>query len=139
MTRRQAVLLLIPLGAAAATGSSRRVRGRLSAAADGGVVLRTAEGREWRLEGDPETMAVLRDDRVEPEMFEAVGVEAGAAFRIDPIFRKAMFVVRDGKSLVITYWCEVCAIRTYSPGKCQCCQDETAFDPRDPALEEKAR
>ncbi|MBE7541124.1 MAG: hypothetical protein HS123_02015 [Solibacteraceae bacterium] len=61
------------------------------------------------------------------------------AFRLDPIYRKAMFVVRDGKPLVITYWCEVCAIRTYSPGRCQCCQDETAFDPRDPALEDQAR
>jgi hypothetical protein len=33
---------------------------------------------------------------------------------------------------VITYWCDVCSIRTYTPGKCWCCQQETTLDLRDP-------
>lgn len=98
--------------------------------------LRTPDGREWTLQADEESLAVLRDERVRSETFEARGVVLPpSGLRIDPIHKKAMFVVRGGKPLVITYWCEVCAIRTYSPGKCQCCQDETALDPRDPALE----
>lgn len=103
-------------------------------------MLRTADGSGLRLLADPESLAVLNDERVRAEVFEAVGrYDGGGGFRVDPIHKKAMFVVRGGKALVITYWCEVCAIRTYSPGICQCCQEETEFDPRDPALEERAR
>lgn len=110
------------------------VRGRLLAGEP--PRLRDEDGREWRLEADEESLAVLRDDRVRSEIFEARGVVLPPdGLRIDPIHKRAMFVVRGGKPLVITYWCDVCAIRTYSPGKCQCCQDETALDPRDPALD----
>jgi hypothetical protein len=30
--------------------------------------------------------------------------------------------LRDGKAFEVFYWCEVCAIRTASPGPCACCQ-----------------
>ena len=33
---------------------------------------------------------------------------------------------------MVTYWCEVCAIRSYTPGLCVCCRDETTLDLRDP-------
>jgi len=140
MTRRVAIWLLSPAALLAGKADGERVRGRLAIEADGTPLLRVADGRVWRLEGDPESVAVLLDERVQAETFEAVGSLAGGhRFRIDPIHKKAMYVIRDGKALVITYWCEVCAIRTYSPGKCQCCQDETAFHPRDPILEQQAR
>lgn len=114
------------------------VRGRLLAGEP--PRLRGEDGREWVLEADEASLAVLRDERVRKEVLEAVGTPMPPSrFRIDPIHKKAMFVVRGGVPLVITYWCEVCAIRTYSPGKCQCCQEETALDPRDPAAEERAR
>lgn len=126
--------------------AARVLRGEERAAVRGRLLpgeaprLRSADGREWTLEADEASMAVLLDERVRGEVFEAVGtLLPPSRFRIDPIHRKAMFVVRDGEALVITYWCEVCAIRTYSPGKCQCCQEETAFDPRAPELEERAR
>jgi hypothetical protein len=139
ITRRAAFTLLCPALAFAWNGKPERVRGRV-VIAGGTPVLRTPDGREWRLEGDAESLAVLNDERVHAEIFEAAGSPAAPdLFRIDPIHKKAMYVVRAGQLLVITYWCEVCAIRTYSPGKCQCCQDETAFDPRDPALEQQAR
>ena len=123
------------------SGQTRRIlRGQLLPLADGSVRLRDDGGREWRLEADAASQAVLSGPRVHAELFEAAGVETPPdVFRIDPIHKKAMFVVRGGKPLVITYWCEVCAIRTYSPGKCQCCQEETALDPRDPALEQQSR
>jgi hypothetical protein len=35
---------------------------------------------------------------------------------------------------MVTYWCEVCAIRTYTPGECMCCQENTELDLRDPDL-----
>jgi hypothetical protein len=142
MTRRTAISLslLAPAWALAPASTSARLRGRLVHSDGQPPILETADGRRFRLEADPESLAVLHDERVRTELFEAAGQPAPPdAFRLDPIYRKAMFVVRDGKPLVITYWCEVCAIRTYSPGRCQCCQDETAFDPRDPALEDQAR
>ena len=132
------------------SGQTRRIlRGQLLPLADGSVRLRDDGGREWRGQrlGDLGEMFVdvagehvRQQPRVHAELFEAAGVETPPdVFRIDPIHKKAMFVVRGGKPLVITYWCEVCAIRTYSPGKCQCCQEETALDPRDPALEQQSR
>lgn len=52
-------------------------------------------------------------------------------FRIDPIHTKAMFVHKGGKRLYITYWCDVCSIRSYAPGKCWCCQEDTELDLRE--------
>lgn len=137
MNRRELILLLGPLALRLWGGETARVRGRLS----GGdpVTVKTAEGRVVTLEADKPSMAVLHDERVIREEFQAVGeYVAPERFRVNPIHKKAMFVVREGKPLVITYWCAVCAIRTYSPGPCQCCQEETELDPRDPALENTA-
>ena len=52
-------------------------------------------------------------------------------FTVDPIHTRAMFVHKNGKRYLITYWCELCAIRTYTPGKCWCCQQETQLDLRE--------
>lgn len=136
MTRRRSILLFLP--AAVLRASDRaRVAGRLQPGPEGGkAFIQTAEGRTIELTGDRSTMAVLRDERVIREDFEALGEwKSKEIFQIDPIHRKALFVRRKGQLLVITYWCEVCAIRTYAPGRCQCCQEETAFDPRDPSLD----
>jgi len=52
-------------------------------------------------------------------------------FEVDPIHTRAMFVHKDGKRLTISYWCEVCYIRTYTPGTCVCCQKYTDLDLKD--------
>jgi hypothetical protein len=107
-----------------------RLRGTLKKSAR----LAAPGGREIILEGDTETSAVLRDSRLLGLELEAVGEWADAGrFRVEPVHERGLFVVRNGKPLVITYWCEVCSIRTYSPGKCMCCQEETQLDLRDPA------
>jgi len=31
---------------------------------------------------------------------------------------------KDGKKYAVDYWCTVCAITTFEPGPCPCCQDE---------------
>lgn len=31
---------------------------------------------------------------------------------------------KDGKKYAVDYWCTICAITTYQPGPCPCCQDE---------------
>ncbi len=100
------------------------VRGRLTP--DG---LHTAEGQMVELDGDEPTLGVLHDKRVHGMELEITGQQSGTgAVRILPIHKQGMFVLKDGKKLFVTYWCEICSIRTYTPGVCLCCQDETQLD-----------
>lgn len=127
LTRRSLALLLA--AAAALRAASERLRGVLRP----GPFLETRQGRRIPLEGDTETSAVLRDHRLAGFDVEAVGQwQANGAFRIEPIHESGLFVFRDGKPMLVSYWCEVCSIRTYAPGKCMCCQEETALDLQDP-------
>jgi len=139
VTRRDAILTFLPVTLLRASNRAR-VAGRLQpTTASGKAFIRTAEGRTIELTGDRSTMAVLQDERVIREDFEAQGEwKSKDAFQVDPIHAKALFIRRHGELLVVTYWCAVCAIRTYAPGRCQCCQEETAFDPRDPSLDNNA-
>jgi len=114
--------------ALARAAAKAAVRGRLKPPA-----LITREGKRIILEGDEDTLKVVNDLRVAKEDFEATGeLVANDRFRIDPIYKRALFVWRNGKRLAITYWCDTCGIRTYVPGKCVCCQQETQLDPREP-------
>jgi hypothetical protein len=101
------------------------VRGKLIQ----GSALQTGDGRVIRLKGDEPTMGVLKDPRVVGSDFEVVGAfTTPESFQIEPIHTRSMFVHKDGKRLIVTYWCGVCYIRTYTPGICWCCQDETELD-----------
>ncbi len=137
MISRRAILL----GPAAAlwlhAGGKESVRGRLRQDAEKPPAITTAEGRVVELEADEATTAVLRDARLKNEDFEAVGRYRGPSrFEVDPIHERALFVWREGKRLVVTYWCDVCSIRAWRPGRCQCCQEEMRVDLRDPSLGE---
>ena len=35
-----------------------------------------------------------------------------------------VYSFKDGKKHRVDYWCTICAITTYQPGPCPCCQDE---------------
>ena len=80
------------------------------------------------LTGDAGTMLVLGDPRLNGLDFEVVGEPAPGLFLVGPLHKRSMFVHQGGKRLTITYWCQVCSIRTFTPGVCMCCQDETAVD-----------
>jgi hypothetical protein len=110
------------------------VRGKLTKSSGGRPALETKEGKLVFLEGDDPTIGVVKDKRLLGSDFEAIGkFTSPDVLTIDPIHTKAMFVHRDGRRLAITYWCEVCSIRTYTPGVCWCCQEETDLDLRDPS------
>jgi len=120
----------------AATGATRALagasfRGRLTRDAAGKPVLES-NGRRLRLSGDADTEAVLADDRLLNADLEVIGREAGGAVAIDPMHSAALWVHKDGRRLRITYWCDICAIRTYTPGLCVCCREETVLDLREP-------
>lgn len=93
----------------------------------------TPDGRVVSLDGDEPTRGVLNDKRLAGFDLEAKGrFTASDQFLVDPIHTKAMFVHTEGGVKVITYWCDVCSIRTYTPGPCWCCQKETLLDLRVP-------
>lgn len=129
--------LLVRRGLAATTQSgSGSVKGKLVEHKDGLSVLQTDEGKTVTLAGDEDTQKVLHDPRLDGFQLEAIGhFTTPAEFLLEPRFEKNMFVLKDGKQLRITYWCDVCSIRTYAPGVCVCCQKWTDLDLRDPNQE----
>ena len=103
-----------------------------------GPALRTADGSIISLKGDDATMLVLKDERLAGADFEVVGHATGPAdFQADPIHKKALFTYKNGKRLMVSYWCDVCYIRTWTPGICVCCQKYTDLDLIDPDTVEK--
>ncbi len=133
--QRRAFLLACCLGTAcfAEEPKPATVRGTLVQRAGQPPALETADHRMISLDGDQPTKGVLNDKRLAGFDLEAKGhFTAPDQFLVDPIHTKAMFVHKDGHIKVITYWCDVCSIRTYTPGPCWCCQKETLLDLRDP-------
>ena len=98
----------------------------------GPATVLTSDGRRIHLTGDVSTEGVIKDARVIGHEFETIGTfKSPGEFEIGPIHTKSMYVLKNGKRLFITYWCEVCSIRTYTPGKCWCCQENTELDLRE--------
>lgn len=111
----------------------QRFRGKLVVPAEDLAWLELEDGAKMPLSGDEQTNKVLKDRRLNGWDFEVYGNrQQDGSFVILPIHQAALFTYRDGKQLRLTYYCDVCAIRTYSPGICACCRDETRLDPVDP-------
>jgi hypothetical protein len=133
VTRRhfqmQALLLFAARFGMAVAGLS--LRGKLVRSGDK-PALEMGDKKTVYLEGDEPTVGVLNDKRLWGTDFEVVGhFNSPGRFEIDPIHTRAMFVHKEGKRLTISYWCEVCYIRTYTPGTCVCCQKYTDLDLKD--------
>jgi hypothetical protein len=109
------------------------VRGKLEALDESTAGLRQADGRFVRLQGDEQTEKVLHDQRLQGIDFEVLGErQADGSVKILPIHLAALFTYKQGQRLRVTYYCDVCAIRTYSPGMCMCCREDTRVDLVDP-------
>ena len=126
---RRRLLILLALGGTFLHAASNALRGTLKP----GLTLMRPDGDVVALDGDEETRAVLQDARLAGADFEVLGAQSGAKFLVGPIHTSSMFVHKGGKRLTISYWCDICAIRTYSPGLCQCCREETQLQLREPA------
>jgi hypothetical protein len=128
-------LCFLALAAAAfpAAQPSETLRGKLAIRADQPAVLQTADHKTVRLDGDETITKVLADPRLNGFEVEARGhFTAPARFMIDPSHEHSLLVRKDGKLKLITYWCDVCSIRAYTPGPCVCCRQETTLDLHDP-------
>jgi hypothetical protein len=127
------LLALLAVASLAAAAESVSVRGKLVQQPGKPPAVETRDGKLIALDGDEPTRGVLNDKRLAGFDLEAKGrFTAPARFQVDPIHTRAMFVFKEGKARLITYWCDTCSIRTYTPGLCWCCQEETTLDLRDP-------
>ena len=123
-------LLVLAAGSALAADS---LRGKLVLGDGKPPVVETAEHKLVTLDGDEPTRKVLADQRLNGFDIEAKGrFTAPDRFRIDPIHTRALLVRQGGKLRMITYWCDTCSIRSFTPGPCVCCQRETTLDLHDP-------
>jgi hypothetical protein len=128
------LIALLPLVAieAAGEGASVPLRGKLVQQEGKPPAIVTAERKTVYLSSGDEIQKLLEDKRLAGSDFEAMGhFTATDRFAVDPVHTRPVFVYKNGKRLYVTYWCEVCAIRTYSPGKCWCCQQDTHLDFRE--------
>lgn len=129
--RSRKLLVMLVLSAAACFAESlaeTTIRGKLTQQ-QGKPALTTGAGAVIVLDGDDATRGVLNDKRLAGSDIDATGRFANTKlFKVNPIHTKALHVYHDGKRHTISYWCKVCSIRTYSPGPCMCCQDDTELD-----------
>ena len=109
------------------------LRGKLVLGNGKPPAVETADHKRVILDGDEPTRQVLGDRRLNGFEVEAKGrFTAADRFLIDPIHTRSMLVRQDGKLRMVTYWCDICSIRSFTPGPCVCCQRETTLDLRDP-------
>ena len=133
MLRRTFSQLLLFSAALPGQTSGKIARGKLMEAPGGKAALKSPEGKIIYPTGDAATEGVLHDQRLSGMDMELTGHFDGPDhFIVDPIHTRSIFVYKDGKRLMVTYWCDVCALRFYTPGKCWCCQEETHLDLRNP-------
>jgi hypothetical protein len=127
-------LLLILSGAlalCAAEPKTETIEGKLTVRPGAAAVIETANHKTIELDGDSPTRKVLHDTRINGMEVHATGhFTAPGKFLVDPQHKRALVVHKDGANKMITYWCEVCGIRSYTPGPCVCCQADTELDLR---------
>jgi hypothetical protein len=122
------------LCAADTATESIKLHGKLELRSGQQATLETADHKRITLDGDEPTTKVMADARVNGFDIEVKGhFTAPARFLIDPMRTHSMLVQKDSGLKMVTYWCDVCSIRTYAPGRCVCCLQETTLDLRDPS------
>ena len=95
--------------------------------------IETTDHKTVLLDGDSQMKKVLADTRLNGFEIQARGhFTAPDRFLLDPIHTRSMLVNQNGHLKMVTYWCDVCSIRAYTPGPCVCCQRETVLDLQDP-------
>jgi hypothetical protein len=112
---------------------STKLRGKLTQRDGQPPAIETSDRRLITVEGDEAAIKVLKDKRLNGTDLEAAGhFTTPDHFKLDPNHARSVLVRKNGKLKMVTYWCDVCSIRSYEPGPCWCCQAETVLDLRDP-------
>jgi hypothetical protein len=126
------VLFLALLAVPSPNSSSAQVslRGTLVQREGKPPAIETADHKLLAVDGEPESLAVLNDKRLAGFDMELLGHYASPGrFTVGSFYTSTSIIVhKDGKRYSVSYWCPVCSIRAYTPGKCVCCQRETHLD-----------
>lgn len=126
-------VLCVLLAVAAGAAESITLEGKLTQREGRPPAIATHDGKLIELDGDKATRGVINDKRLDGYDMQAKGhYTSPGKFEIDPIHTRAILVRAEGSMKQVTYWCDICSIRTYSPGPCWCCQRETNLDLRNP-------
>src|SRR4026209_1679675 len=115
MRQLLAILLMLSALCFAADPATSILRGKLGQ--NGGKpVLELKDHKLIPLDGDEATRGVLTDKRLAGAALEATGhFDKADVFVVDPIHTKALHVYHGATRHTISYWCDVCSIRTYTP------------------------
>ena len=109
------------------------LHGKLIVSAGKEPAIELAGHKLVTLDGDDSTRKVMADPRLNGYDVQAKGhYTAPDHFLIDPFYTRGLVARQNGKIKIITYFCDVCNIRAYTPGPCACCQRETTLELRDP-------
>jgi hypothetical protein len=138
-----AFALAIPVFAAssatAGSAAASEIRGKLIQPASGPVSIDTGSAK-IEIKADNDSNSVLHDSRLAPLEIALHGHPIDAThFQLDPFYQKPIYAVKNGKEMLVTYYCDVCSIRYYTPGRCVCCQQETRVDLHDDSAEAKSK
>jgi hypothetical protein len=108
------------------------LHGTIEAKDKGAITILTHDAGKTRritLTADNDGEKVLRDRHLAKLDVAVHGHFTGKTkFELDPFFDKPIHAMKDGKELLVTYWCGNCGIRYYLPGKCICCGGDTNLD-----------
>ncbi len=128
--KMEAMIWVLFLALAAAPAPQASLRGKLVQREGKPPAVETAGHALVAAEGEPETLAVLNDKRLAGFDIELLGHYGGQGrFTVGSFYTSTSIIVhKDGKRYSVSYWCPVCSIRAYTPGKCVCCQQETNLD-----------
>lgn len=86
--------------------------------------LKDSSGRVYPLKADKSLDTLRTEPRIQSKDFQLT---------LRPIQNSSLFEIinarffRDGKLYEFYYYCEVCNIKTYHPGLCMCCRQETEY------------
>jgi hypothetical protein len=134
MALRALFLTLAVAAASLAADTTPNARGKLIQQPGKPPAIETPGKQLVYLNGDAPTLSILKDKRLAGVDLEAKGhFTSPNQFEIDSIENRALLVHKGDKLYRVTYYCDVCSIRTYSPGPCPCCQEETRLDLIDPS------
>ena len=84
------------------------------------IRFQAVSGETFDLILEPDNFHAIHDELLKDRLWEFEGrVRDGAELEV-----RKMFSIKDGKRFKVTYYCEICHIVSYRPGRCMCCQED---------------
>jgi hypothetical protein len=115
------IAMAVVLAGAELPAGQTALRGKIVQRPDQEPVIQTADGKQYTVGGDEFTLSQMKDDKLNGRDIELEGRFSGS----NKFEALKIFTIKNGKRYIVTYWCEICSIRTHKAGRCMCCQGET--------------